>query len=246
MNVAVILAAGRGTRLRRVVHEMPKGLLTIGGRSLVERSVACLIEAGIRDIVIVTGHLAGHYEDFASAYGGTVRTVHNLRFAESGSMYSLYCARNSVRPPFLLLESDLLFEQRAITTLLDEPAREAVLLSGSTSAGDEVFVSTVDGMLESMSKNPALLGGPVAGELVGISKISERLFDKMLSVSEQAFKKSLDFDYETGCLVAAARSLPVYCPLVDDLLWAEIDDEDHLRRAQELIYPAIVARESIA
>lgn len=244
MNLAVILAAGRGTRLRSIVQDMPKGLLTIGGQSLVEHSVSRLRKAGIDEIVIVTGYCAEQYENYASGHHGLVRTVHNPKYADSGSMYSLYCARNAAKPPFLLLESDLIYEQRALTTLLEDPAAEAILLSGETSAGDEVFVSTNEGMLQSMSKDPASLSGPITGELVGITKISGRLFDQMIRVSEKAFENSLHVDYETDCLVAASDEVSIRCPLVSDLLWAEIDDESHFQRARNTIYPAIVANES--
>lgn len=244
MKSAVILAAGRGTRLRSVVQDIPKGLITVGGRTLVDQSVSRLRKAGIDEIVIVTGYCAEHYENFASEHGGHIRTVHNPKFSESGSMYSLFCARGVTEPPFLLLESDLIYEQRALTTLLEDAATEAILLSGPTAAGDEVFVSTEEEMLQSMSKNPSALDGSITGELVGITKISDRLFQQMITISEKAFEKSLHVDYETDCLVAAGRKLPIHCPLVKNLLWAEIDDENHFHRARDTIYPAIVAKES--
>ncbi len=244
MKSAVILAAGRGTRLRSVVRDIPKGLVTVGGRSLVAQSISRLSKAGIDEIVIVTGYRAEHYENFASAQRGLVRTVHNPKFADSGSMYSLYCARNAAEPPFLLLESDLIYEQRALTTLLEDTADEAILLSGTTEAGDAVFVSTKEGMLRSMSKDPSSLGGSITGELVGITKISDRLFQEMIAVSEKAFEKSMHVDYETDCLVAAGRKISIHCPLVSNLLWTEIDDENHYHRARDTIYPAIVAKES--
>lgn len=244
MKSAVILAAGRGTRLRSVVRNVPKGLLTIGDRTLIDQSVSRLRNAGIDEVVIVTGYCAGHYENYASESGGYIRTVHNSRFAESGSMFSLYCARSVIEPPFLLLESDLIYEPQAITTLLEDAAAEAILLSGPTAAGDEVFVSTEDEMLHSMSKDPATLTAPIAGELVGITKISDRLFREMIAISKNAFEKSLHVDYETDCLVAAGRKIPIHCPLVKNLLWAEIDDENHYHRARNTVYPAIAAKES--
>ena len=244
MKSAVILAAGRGTRLRSVVQDIPKGLVTVGGRTLVGQSVSRLRAAGIDEIVIVTGYCAEHYKDFAAEHDGYIRTVHNAKFSDSGSMYSLYCARSVAEPPFLLLESDLIYEQRALTTLLEDTAAEAILLSGPTAAGDEVFVSTRHEMLQSMSKDPAALDGSITGELVGITKISNRLFKEMISISEEAFENSLHVDYETDCLVAAGRKIPIHCPLVNNLLWAEIDDENHFHRASKIIYPAIVATES--
>ena len=53
-------------------------------------------------------------------------------------------------------------------------------------------------------------------------------------------------DYETDCLVAAAQVVPVNCHVVEDLAWAEIDDEKQLIRAREKVYPAILRRENQA
>ena len=57
-----------------------------------------------------------------------------------------------------------------------------------------------------------------------------------------AFERSLRYDYETDCLVAVAPRHAIACPLVPDLVWSEIDDAEHLRRAREQIYPEIRRR----
>lgn len=239
IRTAVILAAGQGTRLREEVRDQPKGFLRLGIRPIVEESLLRLADAGIDDVILVTGFAASHYEELALAHQPRVRTVHNAEYARSGSMYSLYCARSVTNGPFLLLESDLIYEPRALRTLLDHPAGDAILLSGPTDAGDEVFVETRAGKLVNMSKDRARLGPVIAGELVGISKISTDLFALMRSIATAAFRNSLMFDYETDCLVAAARERAIACPVVPDLLWAEIDDPAHLRRAREQVYPKL-------
>ncbi len=235
---AVILAAGMGTRLRGELDDRPKGFIELGERPIIVESLERLRAAGIEDVVIVTGHLAEPYAALAAESAGFVRLVHNERYADSGSMYSLYCARDAVDADFLLLESDLIYEPRALDLLLAIASPDAVLLSGPTGAGDEVWVETRAGNLVAMSKDRAALGG-VAGELVGISKISVDLFAVMRRIAAQAFENSLQFDYETDCLVAAATEREIACPLIEDLAWAEIDDPAHLRRASEQVYPRI-------
>jgi 2-aminoethylphosphonate-pyruvate transaminase len=242
IQTAVILAAGRGTRLTGELTDRPKGFIRIGVLPIVEESIERLVAAGIRDVIVVTGHLAHHYEELARRRAGVVRIAHNQRFADSGSMYSLYCARALIDGPFLLLESDLVYEPRALATLLEGPAEDAILLSGPTGAGDEVFVATRDGFLAGMSKRRADLAGSVAGELVGITRISPALFALMCAIAVAAFRRSLMFDYETGCLVAAGRERPIACPLVPDLLWGEIDDPGHLARVRDRVYPELQRR----
>lgn len=243
MRQAVILAAGAGTRLRSVLDNRPKGFLELGEQTLIERSVSCLLEAGIENIIIVTGYCSDFYESLAAEHNSHIRTVHNPKYAESGSMYSLYCARASIVPPFLLLESDLIYEKRALYTLIEDQSESAILLSGPTGAGDEVYVSTERNMLVSMSKDRLALENPPTGELVGITKISANLFGKMIEISSNMFRHSLRIDYETDCLVAAGREVPIHCPLVDDLLWTEVDDEKHFGIARDLVHPAILAKE---
>ena len=242
IDTAVILAAGRGTRLAGHVQECPKGFLRLGEKPIIEESIDRLVAAGLGEVIIVTGHCAGHYNDLARARAGLVRVVHNERYADSGSMYSLWCARDMVQGPFLLLESDLVYEPRALRCLLDEPATDAVLLSGPTGAGDEVYVEVRDGRLLAMSKQPAALGGPPAGELVGISKISAELFRLMCEIAGRAFATTLRFDYETDCLVAAARKRAIVCPVMSDLVWGEIDDPSHLARVRDTVYAEVMRR----
>jgi 2-aminoethylphosphonate-pyruvate transaminase len=205
----------------------------------VEESIVRLVAHGMSEIVIVTGFAAAHYEGLARRYPDLVRTVHNSQFARSGSLYSLWLAGRLTAGPFLLLESDLVYEPRALRRLLDEPAPDAVLLSGATGAGDEVWVETHEGRLSAMSKDRARLGPEVAGELVGISRISAELFALMQRRAERAFARTLQLDYETDGLVQAARERAIACPAIQDLLWGEIDDPAHLARVRSHVYPAV-------
>ena len=237
ITTAVILAAGLGMRLRDTFSGKPKGLLSIGGVPLVERSIQQLIAHGIHDIIIVTGYLAEEYEALADAYP-IVRTVHNPSYADSGSMYSLYCARDAITGPFLLLESDLLYESRALSTLLDSPFEAAILVSGFTQSGDELYIETRDDYFYHMSKERRELQH-IVGELVGISKISNTLFEKMIAYSSAYFQKSLHLHYEDGCLNQVAKETQIPICFVPDLLWTEIDNAAHLHRAESVIWPQI-------
>jgi 2-aminoethylphosphonate-pyruvate transaminase len=156
-------------------------------------------------------------------------------------MYSLYCARHSVNEAFLLLESDLVYERRALSICLEHPSDNVVLLSGFSNSSDEVFVETRDGRLVDMSKIRKRLGSEVSGEIVGISKISRSLFALMLDTAAKRFHTTRHMDYETDCLVAAAQCTHLSCPVVEDLIWCEIDDESHLARARNEVYSVVQA-----
>ena len=240
IRTAVILAAGRGVRLGERGRALPKGFLRLGDAPIIEESIARLTACGIERFVIVTGHVAEQYEQLAARLGGAIETVHNPRYADSGSMYSLVCARELLDEDFLLLESDLVFERRAVELTLGAPDRDALLVSDFTEAGDEVYVEVDDGgRLVNMSKDRSELGERVVGELVGITKVSKALLEAMIEVSLPRFDETFFVDYETDALVAAAREHPVPCLVASELVWAEIDDEAALARAKQSVYPRI-------
>jgi 2-aminoethylphosphonate-pyruvate transaminase len=239
VRTAVILAAGSGFRLGERGRVMPKGFLELGPQPIVVESIERLNEAGIERIVIVTGHHRERYEALAEARTG-IETVYNPRFAESGSMLSLTFARARVEESFLLLESDLIYEPRALTAVLDAQSPDLLLLSGATGAGDEVWVEVdAAGCLVNMSKDRSRLGPNVFGELVGITKVSRDLFAAMLDAGERLLAESPRVEYETDALVAAARRHPVPTLRIDDLVWAEIDDEAAFARARAQVYPRL-------
>ena len=110
LQLAVILAAGVGTRLKEEGKTKPKGFLHLGQRPIIQESIDKLLRAGIRQIIIVTGHHFKFYERLKESYPGIIETIYNSHYAGSGSMYSLYCARERLTEDFLLLESDIIYE----------------------------------------------------------------------------------------------------------------------------------------
>lgn len=234
---AVIVAGGRGERLGIEGELIPKGLMVIGGEQLVPRSVRLLRAAGIEQIVIGTGHLA---ERFSVAFKGEtdVVCVPNDRYMETGSMQTLYATRKYVRADFLLLESDLLYEPRALESVLTHPQATVVLLSHFTYAGDECYVSRDrHGKLVNISKQRGDFE-TVAGELVGISKVSRPVLDAMCAYWEINEKQLPRMNYEDALSGVSAKEL-VAVHREDGLIWCEIDTPEHRRRAETLIVPAL-------
>ncbi|HMF96663.1 MAG TPA: phosphocholine cytidylyltransferase family protein [Vicinamibacterales bacterium] len=232
---AVILAAGQGIRLRSMVDDRPKGLIEIGGETLVARSVRLLREVGIGAVTIVGGHLSSQYGQFCGQHAG-VDLVINEHYATAGSMASFAAAVDAgVVGDVLLLESDIIYERRALTAILSAPIDAVTLVSGLTRAGDEVWVHAVDGQLRAMSKRREDVPSAV-GEFVGITRLSA---DAVVTMREQfaafvAVHGHGRIDYETEALVAVAQQRPVGVAVVPDLQWGEIDDERQYARVSSM------------
>ena len=240
---AVILAAGTGARLSDSMANMPKGFIIIDQQPIIDESVRKLLKCGIEKIWIVTGYKQHYFEILMEKYPDRIQTIWNEQFYRSGTMYSLYCVREYLNDSFLLLESDIIYEEKALKAVIDHPSNECILMSGFSKSHDEVFIETKNNHLVHMSKDKEQLINEPTGELVGIVKISLRLFDCMVRHAEEHFEHSLFYNYETDALVASAKEIDIDCLLIEDLAWAEIDDEVHLKRARDEIYPIIKFRE---
>jgi 2-aminoethylphosphonate-pyruvate transaminase len=239
VDTAVILAAGLGSRLKKHNQAKPKGFLEINGVPIIERSIKILKKNGIETIVIGTGFKNEFYEALADKFSHIV-CVKNSEFAETGSFYTLYNLRTAVRGDFLLLESDLYYEERSIRVLQGLDKSDVILASGRTNSGDEVYIQTDDrGRLVNMSKKAEELGR-ISAELVGISRISKSLFDRICDWAGHNDIKKREYE---SVLVEMAGVHPIHVEKVEDLLWAEIDNLDHLERTVKLILPRIAEKE---
>jgi NDP-sugar pyrophosphorylase family protein len=130
MPKAVILAAGRGTRMQDLTIAAPKPMLNAGGRPILERLLDRLIEAGYSEALIVTGYRAESIEDYFRDYRFP---LHFLRQAPiDGTATAALLARQFVgHDDFLLTFGDILADAPCYRQILDrlrrEPGAEAVL-----------------------------------------------------------------------------------------------------------------------
>lgn len=245
IKTAVILAAGLGSRMKDRTKSNPKGFVEVDGKAIVERSIEKLIDAGITTIIIGTGYLSEHYDRLKGKYPQII-TCRSSRYAETGSMFTLYNLRELVKDDFLLLESDLLYDRNGLRELINDSRPDIILASGKTGSNDEVYIEADNNHnLVNMSKKADDLA-QISGELVGISKISLPTFDKMLAYAETQFGHGGNqFHYEND-FVGISGDVSIYVKKIEDYRWCEIDDEDHLNRALTLVYPRIIEAEQLA
>ena len=151
IKTAVIMAAGMGTRFGKYTEIIPKGFVEFKGKGMVVRSVETLIDCGIERIIIGTGYHKERYEALAetinNTYGGKVKAecIFSPRFAETNSMYTLYNCREAIGDDdFLLLESDLVFERKAISSLMECDYDSAMLIVPVTKFQDQYYVQMND------------------------------------------------------------------------------------------------------
>ena len=230
------MAAGMGTRFGHYTDLIPKGFIPYKGKPMVIRSIETLIDCGIEKLIIGTGYHKEHYEAFMEKYP-QVQCVFSPRFAETNSMYTLWNCREAIGDDsFILLESDLVFEKLAITSLLECPFDSAMLITPVTKFQDQYYVQ--------MNEKCELINCSVnkdeitpSGELVGIHKISNAFYKILCSEYEKIVGEKPKLGYEYQLLWMSQNVSPVHVHNSSDVKWYEIDDENDLKYAETHIIP---------
>lgn len=231
---ALILAAGRGSRLGVSGHEVPKALLEIGRRRLIEHQIDTLADAGVGPVHIVVGYGA---EEIREIVGMRASYVVNTRWEQTNSLYSFWLARNAVRGDLLVLNCDVLFAPEVIGRLLDRPG-DAVAIDCSSGTGrEQMKVKTIGGNLVGMSKD--LPPEDVAGENVGILKLTAETASRAFERAGEMIDDGEEKSWVGAVITDIARENKIRAVDIGGLPWVEIDFAADLARARKEVWPAI-------
>ena len=234
--IGVILAAGMAKRLRPLTDTIPKCLLKVGNRTLLERTVDAMRRAGISEFVVVTGYRADMIRDFLTSHFShfTFHFLHNADYAHNNNIYSLWMAGEVVRgKEFLLMDSDILCDPAAVVRIASEPT--AALAVNRHELGEEEMKVVVDADSRITEISKTCRPEDAMGESVGIEKItadySEALYRELNQMILQ--EKLIDIFYERAFerLIPQGHTFRV----VDttDYFSYELDTPEDFLRAQQ-------------
>jgi choline kinase len=231
---AVIVAAGRSTRLYPLTENNPKGLLDVAGEGLLERSIRILREMGVDEIAIVVGYCRDRIEAALGSEG--IEYIFNPFFAETNNMGSLFFARSFVaRDPFVYLHSDILYEPTLLADMVALPSPGAIrLLVDEGPTDDEAMKVRVEGgrFIESSKSVPP---EEAFGEWVGIATFSSAAIDPLFDEIARLLEEREFEVYDTRAFNRhAARGGAFEIVTTAGRPWIEIDFHDDLERAKKL------------
>jgi 2-aminoethylphosphonate-pyruvate transaminase len=234
VTTAVIMAAGMGTRFGDMTTEIPKGFIKVGDKPMIIRSIETLLASGIKRIIIGTGFKKELYEDLALKYP-QIECVYSPVYATTNSMYTLWNCRQAIgEEDLLVLESDLVFEKKAIDELLLDHHSNNMLCADVTKFQDSYFLEYNHNLeLVNCSVNENDLD--VCGEMVGIHKLSNSFYKELCSYYSKVVKVKPKMGYEFALLHLVQTFEPIHVHKIPDLIWYEIDDYEDLVFAEENI-----------
>ncbi|MGB7533450.1 MAG: phosphocholine cytidylyltransferase family protein [Halobacteriota archaeon] len=132
MNMkALIIAAGKGSRLESLTKDEPKPLIQLLGLSLIERVILTARQAGIDEFVIVVGYLGDKIKtklEDGKRLGVKIDYIENEEW-EKGNGFSVLKAKEVLNENFVLLMSDHIFDVRILKELIDCDTRSSIVLA---------------------------------------------------------------------------------------------------------------------
>lgn len=231
---ALILAAGRGSRMGDASQQVPKCLLEVGRRRLIEHQLDTLAECGIGPAAITVGYGA---DEIREVVGQRAAYIQNARWQTTNSLYSFSLGQNWSQGNLMVINCDVLFSRRVIEKLLDTEGDAIAVDSASGHGREQMKVAVERGLVRRMSKD--LPEDESAGENLGILKLTSATAQQLFQQAGQLLKAG----HENDWLGSAVNDLAAYTPLkavdMKGLPWVEIDFPVDLDRARREVWPQI-------
>lgn len=246
---AMILAAGRGTRLGPLGRQKPKALVEIQGIPLLAGVISRLAQQGFREIIVNTHHLADQVADFLAGFrrrhrlaGLTLEVSREEELLDTGGGVQRAGWFFDDGQPFLVHNVDVLTDLhlgRLLQAHLDSGALATLAVRQRKSSRRLLFDSrerlcgwqSLATGQERMARSPE---GPLTPlSFMGIQVISPALLDSLAL--------SPPFSLVDAYLQAAGRGQPIRAYRANEAKWADLGSRERFRRAEELFEPGFFA-----
>jgi histidinol-phosphate/aromatic aminotransferase/cobyric acid decarboxylase-like protein/choline kinase len=246
---ALILAAGLGRRMQPLTDHCHKTLLTVNGRTVIDRIVAGLVDHAIAPITLVTGYRADELTaHLARAFPDVdLRYVHNPDFDTTNNIHSMALAFQAMNldDDVVLIESDLVYEPRVLDRLLSSAYDDVALVDRYGPGMDGTVVTIGDTGSITAVIPPALQSSDFSFadkyKTLNMYRFSASLcrdrLENLLTYYTGVFDRNCYYELILGILIYM-QQLDVHAEVLDGETWAEIDDPNDLRIAEYTFNPA--------
>ena len=177
---AIFIAAGEGSRLENLTKDLPKPLVDVNGKSIIERQIELLRKNNVNDIIVVTGYKK---EKFTFK---NIKYIHNPNFREQEQTGSLMVPRSEIVGDILIMFGDILFEETILQQMLNSKCDIVIAIDkdweksyeerpdNPKSEADKVLIKD-DKVIQISAKNIKINDNDNnIGELLGLMKLSPK------------------------------------------------------------------------
>lgn len=228
---AIILAAGKGTRLRPLTKNTPKPLVKVNGKPIIERQIECLIEKGIREIIIVTGYLAEKFNYIQQKYDYiNIKLIHNKKYDEFNNIYTMYLVREYLKDSYVL-DGDVYINKNFIKSNIDKSSYFGICKSNFL---DEWVIYDKNNKVISINVESAINKQKVI--LSGVSYWSTKDGKIINDILEKTLKKNIWSNlYWDNIVKENLHKINVYLHKINSNDCFEIDNIEDLKKVEKIV-----------
>jgi len=230
---ALILAAGFGSRLRPLTNEVPKAMVQVNQRAIIDQQISNLHENGVADITVVVGYKAEMFKAYLIEAYPSVKIIENTQYNNTNNMYSAYLTRGEFyNCSFLLMNADVYFDSSILRELIKEEYNNSIVVEAGVYNDESMKVECTNNKIISISKG--ITEEKAFGVSIDVYKFSSEgsktFFDMVVEFIEE--KKDLNQWTEVALNNVLKEITFTPCPLKGR--WIEIDNHDDLKNAEDI------------
>ena len=246
---AIILGAGSGSRMGQHTRDVPKVLLDINGKSILERQISLLREHGVNEIFVVTGYKREKHVLKDIEY------IFNPRYSETEQLASMMVARTKISDDVLIIFGDIIFDSQVLQQILASNDDIAIAidldweksynerLGNPKSLADKVLINQKKILQISAKETSFDIESQTVGEFLGVIKLSAN-GSRIIIKKYEELEKSYVGKFHDADSFKKAKLVDILQELIDSKIeiypitisgkWCEIDTPEDLERARKI------------
>jgi choline kinase len=234
---SVILAAGVSRRLYPLTYEMPKCLMKVGDKAILDRQLKTLQSSNISEVIIVVGYYRELIVDYVKSHYNdlNVKFVINHHYFETNTAYSLRLCNDFINnEPFILMNADVLYPKEVLTRVIDSNYNTVLAVDIKPCGREEVKVVEGEGK-RIVAIGKELIEDNSLGEFIGVAKFSKNISSKFMNSLDRLISSGGNSDYFEAAIHPLMSEHDIYYEDISDLPCIEIDFVEDLEKAQKLV-----------
>jgi len=246
---AIVLGAGSGSRMGQHTRDIPKVLLDINGKSILERQISLLREHGVNEIFVVTGYKREKHVLKDIEY------IFNPRYSETEQLASMMVARTKVSDDVLIIFGDIIFDSQILQQILASNDDIAIAIDldweksynkrpdNPKSLADKVLINQKKILRISAKETSLDIENQTVGEFLGVIKLSAN-GSRIIIKKYEELEKSYVGKFHDADSFKKAKLVDILQELIDSKIeiypitisgkWCEIDTPEDLERARKI------------